>query len=64
MAYKITHRSRAQEIRFPTQAAAERYAEKVAGGLGKWTVAEAGRAQPATEVANEEVASGGPELAS
>ncbi|WP_200834247.1 hypothetical protein [Amycolatopsis alkalitolerans] len=43
MAYKITHRSRAQEIRFPTQAAAERYAEQLAGGLGKWTVVEAGQ---------------------
>lgn len=45
MAYKITHRSRDQEVRFPTQAAAEQYAERFAGGLGNWRVAEAGRAQ-------------------
>lgn len=54
MAYKITHRSRAQEIRFPTQAAAERYADQVAGGLGNWTVAEAGQDQPAAEPLDED----------
>lgn len=55
MAYKITHRSRAQEIRFPTQAAAERYADQCAGGLGNWTVAEAGQAQPGSDTADEEL---------
>ncbi|SFJ82805.1 MULTISPECIES: hypothetical protein [Amycolatopsis] len=43
MAYKIKHRSRAQEVRFPTQAAAEQYAAQFAGGLRNWTVVEAGR---------------------
>ncbi|NIH80200.1 hypothetical protein [Amycolatopsis viridis] len=42
MAYKITHVSRAQEIRFPTQAAAEHYADRLGGGLDKWRVREAG----------------------
>ncbi|WP_236795146.1 hypothetical protein [Amycolatopsis sp. GM8] len=55
MAYKITHRSRAQEIRFPTQAAAERYAEQLAGGLGNWTVVEAGQAEAGAEPRDEEV---------
>ncbi|HVV11492.1 hypothetical protein [Amycolatopsis sp.] len=51
MPYKITHRSRAQEIRFPTQAAAERYADQVAGGLSQWTVSETGQTvqQPGEE---------------
>ncbi|GAB3570648.1 hypothetical protein GCM10027445_24520 [Amycolatopsis endophytica] len=47
MAFKITHVSRDQEIRFPTQAAAEHYADRLGGGLDKWRVREAG-AQPAT----------------
>lgn len=55
MAYKITHRSRAQEIRFPTQAAAERYADQFAGGLGNWTVAEAGPARPGADAAEDEL---------
>lgn len=55
MAYKIMHRSREQEIRFPTQAAAERYAEQLAGGLGNWTVVEAGRAGGQAESVDPEV---------
>ncbi|WP_166459766.1 hypothetical protein [Amycolatopsis pithecellobii] len=54
MAYKIMHRSRAQEVRFPTQAAAERYAEQQAGGLRNWTVVEAGQPQPAPEAQDRE----------
>ncbi|MFD4194041.1 MULTISPECIES: hypothetical protein [Amycolatopsis] len=46
MAYKITHVSRAQEIRFPTQAAAEHYADRLGGGLDKWQVREAGAEAP------------------
>ncbi|AIJ22993.1 hypothetical protein [Amycolatopsis methanolica] len=46
MAYKITHVSRAQEIRFPTQAAAEHYADRLGGGLDKWQVREAGAETP------------------
>jgi hypothetical protein len=44
MAYKIRHRSRSQEVRFPTQEAAERYADQVGGGVGHWEVVEAGQA--------------------
>lgn len=55
MAYKITHRSRAQEVRFPTQAAAERYAEQQAGGLRNWTVAEAGAGEARPPARDEEV---------
>jgi hypothetical protein len=43
MAYKIRHRSRSQEVRFPTQEAAERYADQVGGGVGRWEVVEAGQ---------------------
>ncbi|HVW43850.1 MAG TPA: hypothetical protein VHC18_21125 [Amycolatopsis sp.] len=42
MAYKITHRSRSQEIRFPTRLAAETYAHRFGGGLENWKVAAAG----------------------
>ncbi|GHE84230.1 hypothetical protein GCM10017786_14710 [Amycolatopsis deserti] len=52
MAYKITHVSRAQEIRFPTQAAAEHYADRLGGGLENWQVREAG-AEPPTAPAAE-----------
>ncbi|UIJ61215.1 hypothetical protein LWP59_06140 [Amycolatopsis acidiphila] len=55
MAYKIMHRSREQEIRFPTQAAAERYAEQLAGGLGNWTVVEAGAVPLPAEAPGDEV---------
>lgn len=55
MAFKITHRSRAQEVRFPTQAAAERYAEQQAGGLGNWKVVEAGAGESRPEPKEEEV---------
>lgn len=55
MAYKIMHRSREQEIRFPTQAAAERYAEQQAGGLDNWTVVEAGRDRIPAEQPRDEV---------
>ena len=54
MAYKIMHRSRPQEIRFPTQAAAERYADQFAGGLGNWTVVEAGRVAQSAEQAEHQ----------
>ncbi|WP_166463078.1 hypothetical protein [Amycolatopsis acidicola] len=50
MPYKLTHRSRAQEIPFPTQAAAELYAEQVAGGRSQWTISETGQsARPPAE---------------
>jgi hypothetical protein len=55
MAYKIMHRSREQEIRFPTQAAAERYAEQLAGGIGNWTVVEAGQVPHPAEQPDPEV---------
>ena len=42
MAYKITHRSRTQEVRFPTQLAAETYAHRFGGGLENWEVVAAG----------------------
>ena len=42
MAYKIRHRSRSQEIRFPTQLAAENYAHRFGGGLENWEVVAAG----------------------
>jgi len=42
MAYKITHRSRSQEVRFPTQVAAETYAHRFGGGLENWNVVAAG----------------------
>ena len=53
MAYKITHVSREQEIRFPTQAAAEHYADRLGGGLDKWRVREAGADVPGTVIAAE-----------
>ena len=53
MAYKITHVSRAQEIRFPSQAAAEHYADQLGGGLDKWRVREAGAGTPGAVPAGE-----------
>ncbi|HVV11315.1 hypothetical protein [Amycolatopsis sp.] len=42
MAYKITHRSREQEVRFPNESAARRYAEEVGGGVRRWHITVAG----------------------
>jgi len=58
MAFKITHVSRDQEIRFPTQAAAERYADRLGGGLDKWRVREAGAPAPGAAAAAEAVRHG------
>ncbi|NKQ54636.1 hypothetical protein HFP15_17275 [Amycolatopsis sp. K13G38] len=52
MPYKITHRSRPQEILFPTQLAAEDYAHRFGGGLENWKLVAAGterKQDPAAE---------------
>jgi hypothetical protein len=41
MAYKLTHREAAQELRFPTQHAAKHYADRYGGGVHRWTIAVA-----------------------
>jgi hypothetical protein len=38
MSFKITHKTSAQELPFPTREAAEAYAEEHGGGLDNWTV--------------------------
>ncbi|KAA9149419.1 hypothetical protein FPZ12_043425 [Amycolatopsis acidicola] len=42
MAYKITHRLREQEVRFPNESAARRYADQVGGGASHWRITVAG----------------------
>jgi hypothetical protein len=38
MAYKIAHRSRTQELRFPNQTAAEQYVDQFGGDPKHWSV--------------------------
>jgi hypothetical protein len=43
MAYVLVHRSKQQELRFPSPTAAAAYAKRHGGGVRKWIVTTAGR---------------------
>jgi hypothetical protein len=42
VAYKIQHRSKPQELRFPTQRTAERYVDQFGGDPKQWSITQAG----------------------
>lgn len=42
MAYKLVHVTMAQELRFPTPAAAAQYADQFGGQVERWKILQAG----------------------